>query len=472
MVVGEFVEHRDLIVIGGGPGGYHAAIRAAQLGLQVTLIEKAQLGGVCLNVGCIPSKIVAHAAKEYASISDLQSLGISTGKPTFDYAKLLDYQAQTIRQLRKGVASLCAENKIEILEGEANFTAENRIGVEQGHQFDVYEFNHAIIATGSTMVQPAFLSEQSDRVLMADSVYKLNGMPKALIIYGSDYIALEVACSFSNLGAEVTMILDNGKTDFQFDSSINRELKRILKKQKISVKRGYVLNEMVSSAAHVDVYITKNGKEEMLTGDYIYIKTEKEANINHLGLQRFGVKTTSDGFIETDKQMKTSLPHLFAVGDATTGELTAVKAMKQGKVAAETAAGKKSEADLTFVPAVVHSVPPIATVGLTEQEAIKQGYQVKISQFSYNGNSMAMITNAKDGLAKIVKDAETDLLLGFHVVGASAVELISSGTIALEMAGRDEDVTFPLYPHPSFNETMLEAVEGLTGKATHIPPVK
>ncbi|MBP2259107.1 dihydrolipoyl dehydrogenase [Virgibacillus alimentarius] len=471
MVVGEIAESRDLVIIGGGPGGYNAAIRAAQLGLDVTIIEKGKMGGVCLNEGCIPSKVFAHAAKEYASVPNLSILGINIGEPTFDFHELMKYKDRTVAQLRKGVEALCAANKIEIIEGQATFTAENKIGVENGHQFDVYEFNHAIIATGSATIKPDFLPKQSDRVLFSDVIYNLDEMPQDLIVYGSNYISLEVAFSYHNLGANVTMILDE-TDDFSFDTSINRELKRILKKQKIKVHRGFKVEEVHASEDDVEVRLAKDGKEETLKGTHIYVATQHKADIAELGLERFGLKMTEDGLVETDAQMRTSLDKLFAVGDITEGTPSAVKAIKEGKVAAETIAGLNSEVDLTFLPTIVHSIPKIASVGLTEEEAVEAGCKVKTSQFANSGNSYAMITNEKSGITKIIKDEETDLLLGFHAIGAGAVELISTAVTALEMVGRDEDLNFPLYPHPSFNETILEAVEGLEEKAIHMPPPK
>ncbi|MFA1820387.1 dihydrolipoyl dehydrogenase [Virgibacillus oceani] len=470
MVVGEFAEKRDLVIIGGGPGGYNAAIRAAQLGLGVTLIEKKQLGGVCLNEGCIPSKVFAHAAKKYATVPHLSSLGISTGEINFDYSRLLKYKDKTVNRLRKGVETLCAANKIEIIHGKANFTAENRVGVESGHQFDTYEFNHAIIAAGSSPIKTDFLTDNSGRILSSEEIYNLKEMPKELLVYGSDYIALEIAFSYRSLGSDVSLILD-GKDDFSFDHSINRELKRMLKKQNINIHRGFHLDTISTEKNEAKVHLFKDGKEKTITGSHAYLTTRQYAGAASLGIDRFGIATTESGFIETNRQMRTSIHNVFAVGDITAGNSIAVKAIKQGKIAAETIAGMNSEADLTFLPTIVHTNPPIAAVGLTEHEAIDAGYSVKASSFSYTGNSYATVTNEKSGITKIIKDEETDLLLGFHTIGAGAIELISTAVTSLEMVGRDEDLLFPLYPHPSFNETILEAVEGLTEQAIHVAPV-
>ncbi|WP_188456932.1 dihydrolipoyl dehydrogenase family protein [Virgibacillus oceani] len=470
MVVGEFAEQRELVIIGGGPGGYNAAIRAAQLGIQVTLIEKAELGGMCLNKGCIPSKVFTNTAGQLSKIPNLASFGISVGEPNFDYNQLKKYKEKCITQLKKGVKALCGANQIEIVHGKANFIAANRIGVEDGHRFDVYEFQHAIIATGSMPVLPENIPAD-DRILLADAVYQVDKLPEELIICGSDYIALEAALSFHHMGAAVSIVL-NDKEDFPFDTAINRELNRILKKKKINVYRGYDLDEITCTVDGVEIKIIKSENSILLSASHLYMETNYKPTVDLLGIDRLGIDVTVDGFVKTDKEMRTSIGSIFAVGDVTEGTPSALKAIKQGKVAAEIISGINSEADITFLPTVVHSIPPITKVGLTEDEACKLGYNVTTSQFSYSGNSYATITNDKSGVTKIVMDADTNLLLGFHAIGAGAVELISSGVTALEMVGRDEDMRFPFYPHPSYNETILEAVEGLTDSAIHMKPAK
>lgn len=469
MVVGEMVEQRDLIIIGGGPGGYQAAIRAAQLGLNVTLIEKDQLGGVCLNRGCIPSKVFAQVAKKYSETKQLKTFGISTGEATFSITKLADYQDQVINNLQKGVQSLCQANKIEVISGAANFIAKNRIGVEQGHQFDLYEFTHAIIATGSKVVLPEKIAADHKRIFHSQNIYHIEEVPEHLIVYGNDYIALEVAFSFKKLGAKVTMLL-NGP-DFPFDQSINRELRRVMKRERIKLIRQAELGEVKATDESVEMTIMVGDEQSKLNGSHLFLSGYEQPNIASLGLDRIGVETDLNGMIKTDKTMKTSIDHIFAVGDVTTGPALAVKAIKQGKVAAEIIAGLNNEVDLTFIPTVVHSSPPIATVGLTEEAAKEAGYDVITSQFSLSGNGFAMITNEKAGIVKVIKEAETDVLLGFHMIGDRAIELISTGITSLEMAAKEEDLKFPLYPHPSYNETILEAIENLSGKAIHMAPV-
>lgn len=472
MVVGEFAEKRDVVIIGGGPGGYNAAIRACQLGRSVTLIEKASLGGVCLNQGCVPSKIFSHAAKQLAQIPAMSNMGIVTGEPRVDYEALLAYKDKTVKQLRGGVESLCKANKIEVIEGEANFTAENKIGVVNGHQFDVYEFEYAIIATGSMSIVPdEITATRHERILLPETVYQLSEKPDSLIVYGGDYISLEVAFSFKKLGSDVTIVLDE-QEDFPFDASINKELKRILKKEKIKVYRGYKLDQVEPTDKEITTNLLKDGETEKLSASHLFLSATRQATIQDLGAERIGIKLADNGSIQTDRTMKTSIANIFAVGDVTDGPASAVGAIKQGKVAAETIGGMKSEVDLTFIPTVVHSIPPIATVGLTEKEAADQGYSIKVSQSSLSGNSYAMILGEKSGIVTVIKDRETDLLVGFHMIGAGAIELISTGVTALEMVAREEDLRFPSYPHPSMNEGFMEALDGLSNMAIHTPPRK
>ncbi|SDQ22302.1 dihydrolipoyl dehydrogenase family protein [Virgibacillus salinus] len=465
MVVGEFAEKRDLIIIGGGPGGYQAAIRAAQLGKSVTLIEKGLLGGVCLNRGCIPSKVFTHAAKKMDSLSVMDNMGIKTTDPMIDFVQLRNYKNQVVDRLRSGVEGLMEANKIEVICGEANFTAENKIGVANGHQFDVYEFSQAIVATGS---MPDWDDRDHERVLLPETVYQIDEIPESLVVYGSDYIALEVAFSFNKLGCNVKLY--HHDTEFPFNETINRELSRILKKTKIKVNSGHKLDFVEPASNEVEIQFSKEDKVEKETASHIYISTKQKPNINNMGVERIGITLKENGFIKTDYTTQTTLANVFAVGDVSGGPFSAVKAIKEGKVAAETIAGMKSEVDLTLTPTVVHSIPPIAAVGLTELEARNAGHSVITSNFSISGNSYAMISGEKEGIVTIVKDAETDLLLGIHMIGSGAVELISTGVTALEMVAREEDLKFPSYPHPSINEGLLEAIEGLTDMAIHVPP--
>lgn len=472
MVVGEISQQRNLIIIGGGPGGYSAAIRGAQLGLSVTLIEQADLGGVCLNKGCIPSKVFTHAATKRSETTHLQDLGIGSGDDTFNIKKLLTYKDKVIDGLRAGVESLCKDNKIEVISGKATFLGVDRIGVEKGHQFDIFEFEQVIIATGSSPMMPSGLKEKGKRTLLSHEIFGLEEIPQHLIVKGQDYVALEVASSFAALGAKVSILLDD-IPNVAFDESITKELNRLFKRRKMSVYKDVQListNEMDSEIAVT--FQTKKNVEETIHGSHLFVSGSRRPNVESLGLSRIGIAQTDEGYIKIDENMKSSILSIYAIGDVTEGPLLAIKAIKQGKAAIEAIAGQKPEVDLTFLPIVAHTIPPAVSVGLTEQNARDFGLDVRVSQFPLGGNGYASITGKKDGFIKVISDATTEIISGIHMIGEGAIEMSGSFVQLLEMAAKEEDVKFPLYAHPGFNEGLLEAVEGVIGQAIHLPPAR
>lgn len=470
MVVGEITEEKDVVIIGGGPGGYHAAIRAAALGRQVTLIEREDLGGTCLNKGCIPSKVFTHFAQEFKKMEHLKEMGMEFGEVEANLSSLQHYKNKKITQLRMGVESLCKANKVEVVKGSASFLSESRIGVENGHEFSLFNFKEAIVATGGDFHYPDGVLFNSGCVLKEREIFNLEEIPEELIVYGADYISLEISSVFSLLGSRVTLVLND---ELLFDSAITKELFRQLKKQKINVIKKSQLRTAKERDGHVIVELEKdNGETVSIEGSHFVISGQVKPNLTDLGLDRLRIEVTENGYIRADREGRTSIPHIWAIGDVTEGPSLAVKAIKQGKVAAEAMAGLKVEVDMQFVPTVVQMSPPIACAGLSEEEAREEGYSVTVSENPVRGNGYAQLTDEKDGFVKVVSDSETDVILGVHIMGTGAVELITSGVLGLEMAARDEDFRFPLYPHPSMNESVLEAMEGLKGDAVHMPPRK
>ncbi|MFJ8063720.1 dihydrolipoyl dehydrogenase family protein [Psychrobacillus sp. NPDC096426] len=467
MVVGEISQERNLIIIGGGPGGYSAAIRAAQLGLSVTIIEQAQMGGVCLNEGCIPSKIFTHAATKRSENAHLQDLGIGNADNLFDIKKLSNYMSKVIHQLRTGVESLCKSNKIEIINGKATFLAIDKIGVENGHQFDIFEFEQVIIATGSSTILPPTIKEKGERILFPHELYKLDQLPDHIIIRGQDYIDLEVASSFAALGTQVSMVVDY-EAGFPFDETINKELSRLFKKRKIKVYKEMELISVNETKDGITIsFLTDKNVEETISGSHLFVSGTRKPNLDSLGIKRFGIAQTDEGFIKIDGNMQSSIPSIYAIGDVTEGPMLAVKAIKQGKAAAASIAGEQSEVDLTFMPVVAHTIPPAVSVGLTEQSARNYGLAIRVSQFALGANGYATITGKKDGLIKVISDSTTEIIHGIHMIGEGAIEMSGSFIQLLEMAAKEEDIKFPHYAHPAFNEALLEAVEGLIGQSIH-----
>ncbi|MGM0835165.1 MAG: dihydrolipoyl dehydrogenase family protein [Bacillota bacterium] len=468
MVVGELTQERDLVIIGAGPGGYHAAIRAAQLGLQVTLIEKGEMGGLCLNEGCIPSKVHTAAAQNLHRLSGMKSMGIQTNDATFDMATLQEYKNATIKQLKQGIEALCKANKIEVLKGEAMFLSHDKIGVENGHQYDTYSFKHAIIAAGR---EKRPLLDIEGNYLTITTLWKLDEVPASLLLYGNDDFTVEAAMCFRKLGSKVTMIFPENEKDFTFDDSINKEFMRQFKKQKIKLIKDVKIKSTNYFDNSWEMEIQDaDGKKQTLMSTHLYIASQPGGSLDGLGVSRAGILLHDSGAVKVNHACQTTVDHIYAIGDITEGPTLAVKAIKQAKVAAESIAGFQSEVDLTFVPRVLHTIPPIATVGYTEEQAKDAGYEISIGESAFRTNGYAAILGQKDGLIKTISEAGTELILGVHMIGEGAIELISSGVVALEMVGREEDLLFPLFPHPSLNENFLESLEDLSNKAIHKPP--
>jgi len=395
MVVGEISQQRNLVIIGGGPGGYTAAIRGAQLGLSVTLIEQNNMGGVCLNKGCIPSKVFTHAAGKRSETDHLREIGIGEGDETFNFIKLQSYKKKVIDGLRAGVESLCRENKIEIIRGKATFISIDRIGVENGHQFDIFEFKQAIIATGSSHVLPSILKETGKRILLSDEIFELEEVPDHLIVLGHDTITLEVASSYAAFGAKVSILLSEN-TSLPFDESINKELMRLCKKRKMNVVKDVDVVTVHELDNEIAITFQKHkGVHETIQGSHLFVSEGRKPNVEPLGISRFGIEMTEDGFVKVDGNMQSSIPSIYAIGDVTEGPLLAIKAIKQAKAAAEAIAGGKPEVDLTFLPIAAHTIPPVAAVGLTEQQARDFEIDIRVSQFALGGNGYATINGKK-----------------------------------------------------------------------------
>ncbi|TDL35261.1 FAD-dependent oxidoreductase [Jeotgalibacillus sp. S-D1] len=471
MVVGEIAEERDVVIIGGGPGGYHAAIRAAQMGKQVTIIEKTSLGGICLAKGCIPSKMFAAAAKKLDDLKRYDRFGINVEDFRFDLKRLHTHVNETITRLGAGVEGLIQANNIELIKGSAYFLSEDRIGVENDHSFTVYRFNSAVIATGSSheMIEEA----DNKQIFTSESIYSIEEVPEHLVICGSDYLALETAFTFQQFGSKVSLILDNAGKEFDFDSSVNKEIKRLLKKRKIQLIAGKMI-QSIQSEDFLTIHLTEeNGaKTKALEATHFVLSARQIPNTASLGINRLKMNMGEEGHIVIDRACRTSIKNIYAVGDVTEGQALAVKAIKQGKTAAEEIAGIPSEADFTFLPTVVHMNPPLSFAGLTEEAARNEFNNVQTAIFPMGGNGFAEITGEREGFIKVIMDGDSELIVGIHIVGQGAVEMASASTLALEMVARAEDLSFLHYPHPSLNEGLLEAVEALTGRAVHLAPKK
>lgn len=456
----------DVIVIGTGPGGYHAAIRAAQLGQKVLAVEAEFVGGVCLNIGCIPTKALLHAAEELEGTKHGSAFGLEAKDVKLDLKKLGGWRDGIVKRLTGGVGQLFKGNKIDLKTGFAKFVAKDTIEVG-GEKIQGKTF---IIATGSEPnTLPGFEVDQKDIIDSTGALRVEDKFPKRLLCIGGGAIGLEFAQVYQRMGAEVTVIEFMGQILPAADPETAGLLAKILTKQGLTIRTNTkgVKQEKKKDGIHVTLEDVKTGKQETLVVDKILVATGRRPRGKSLGLEAIGVKVDERGYVPTNEKMETAVPGIYAIGDVTKAPLLAHKAMKEGLIAAENAAGGNAVMDYQ-VPNVVYTSPEWAAVGMTEEEATKAGYKVKVGKFPLSASGRAMTLEATEGLIKLVGDAETDLLLGGHIVGPNASDLVAELGLALEMGATVTDVGLTVHAHPTLSEGIMEAAENLHKQAIHI----
>jgi len=471
MVVGEVAIETDVVVIGGGPGGYAAAIRLGQLGMSVVLIEKDQLGGVCLNRGCIPSKALIHTAEQYHGLTHFNKMGIRLpqGEAVIDLGTWQEWKEGITSGLKQGIAHLCKENGVTVVKGHTAFLSDDRIGVETGGDFETYKFQEAIIATGSRPFIPSFLEIDGEYILDSTSALQLVQVPEKLAIIGGGYIGVELGMAYAKMGSQVTIIEMADRLLPQVESHLVREVTRNAKKLGITLKTSTRVEHARIEEGQVFLHLTSEQQEvDIVQSDKVLVTVGRVPNTGEIGLNRAGIMTDDRGYIAVDSKCRTNVSHIYAIGDVTPGPALAHRASKQGIVAAEVIGGLPSAIDSPHVPYVIFSDPQIAGVGYTREEAQKRGHQVKIGTFPFRANGRALATNEAEGFAEVIVDEQTHVLLGLHVVGQDASNLIGEGVFALEMAARVEDIALTMHPHPTLTEVWLEAAEAALGHAIHI----
>ena len=460
------VSNYDVIVIGTGPGGYHAAIRAAQLGKRVLAVEAEYVGGVCLNVGCIPTKALLHAAEELEGIKHGSAFGLEVKDARMDLKKLGGWRDGIVKKLTGGVSQLLKGNKVELKTGFARFVDKNTIEVG-GERIQGQTF---IVATGSEPnTLPGFEVDQKDIVDSTGALRIEDKFPKRMLCIGGGAIGLEFAQVYKRLGAEVTVIEFMGQILPAADPETAGLLAKILTKQGIAIRTNTkgVKVERKKDGLHVTLEDVKSGQQDTLVVDKILVATGRRPRGKGLGLEAIGVKVDERGYVPTNEKMETNVPGIYAIGDVTRPPLLAHKAMKEGLIAAENAAGGNAVMDYQ-IPNVVYTSPEWAAVGMTEEEAAKAGYKVKVGKFPLAASGRAMTLDATEGLIKLIGDTETDLLLGGHIVGPSASDMIAEIALALEMGATVTDVALTVHAHPTLSEGIMEAAEHLHRQAIHI----
>lgn len=467
MVVGDFPVEVDTLVVGAGPGGYVAAIRAAQLGQKVTIVDKGALGGVCLNVGCIPSKALITAGQKAAEAQGIEELGIKAEKVSVDFSKVQEWKDSVVNKLTSGVEGLLKGNKVDIVSGEAYFVDKNTAKVMDEKNSQTYKFNNCIIATGSTPIEiPSF--KFSDRVLDSTGALSLKEIPKKLVVIGGGYVGTELGTAFANFGTEVTFL--EGAKDILggFEKQMTQVVKKRLKKKGVTIVTEAVAKGVEETKDGVKVSYEAKGKEETLEADYVLVTVGRKPNTEDIGLEQVGIELDERGRVKTDKQCRTSVDNIYAIGDITAGPPLAHKASYEGKIAAEVISGEKSEVDYIGVPAVAFTEPELATVGLSEQEAKDKGFNVKVGKFPFAANGRALALNEADGFLKLITRKEDGLVLGGQIAGPNASDMISEIGLAVESGMTAEDIALTIHAHPTLGEITMEAAEVGLGKPVHM----
>ncbi|WP_440895174.1 dihydrolipoyl dehydrogenase [Amphibacillus sp. Q70] len=467
MVVGDFPIELDTLVVGAGPGGYVAAIRAAQTGQKVTIVDKGALGGVCLNVGCIPSKALIEAGNHYNDAKHSDEMGITAENVTVDFAKVQEWKAGIVNKLTSGVEGLLKGNKVDIISGEVYFVDKNTVRVMDEKSSQTYIFKDCIVATGSTPIEiPSF--KYSERILDSTGALALKEIPKKLIVIGGGYIGTELGAAYADFGTEVTILEGLDEILGGFEKDMTSIVKRHLKKKNAKI----VTNAMAKSSELTDngvkVTYEAKGKEETIEADYVLVTVGRYPNTSEIGLEEIGIEMDDRGLVKIDKQCRTSVDNIFAIGDIVAGPPLAHKASYEGKIAAEAIAGEKSEIDYNGIPAVVFADPELASVGYTEKEAKEAGYDVKASKFPFGANGRALSLGSKDGFVRLVTRKEDGLLLGGQVAGTNASDIISEIGLAIEAGMSAEDLALTIHAHPTLGEIVMEASEVAVGRPIHI----
>ncbi len=469
MVVGSVAKGCQVVVIGAGPGGYLAAIRLAQLKKDVILVESSpSLGGVCLNEGCIPSKALIHAADMIESAKTAGAMGLAINFQGVDMQKLSAWKDAIVKKLTGGVKMLATSNGAEVVHGKARFLSDRKIEVQGESGAQVIEFEQAVIATGSLPFFPPGMEPDGEHVIGAKEALSLKEVPKRLAVIGGGYIGLELGTVFAKLGSAVELVEFLPKLLSQHDPEVGEALTRRITSLGVKLHLGAKAMKIERGPVTRVTLQDQEGKERVLEADKVLISIGRLPATRELGLKEAGVQADAKGFIKVDSRMETSAPGIFAVGDVVGGPLLAHKAYREAKVAAEVIAKKPSAFDNVVIPAVIYTDPEIAWAGLSETEAKQQGYEVVTGTFPFKASGRAMTLNAPEGFVKTVADAKTKRILGVHIVGAEASEMISEAALAIEMGAFLDDLAQTIHPHPTMSEGLLESVDAALGEAIHV----
>lgn len=460
----------DVVVIGAGPAGYVAAIRLAQLGFKTACIEKRlELGGTCLNVGCIPSKALLHSTELLYKVKmEGKKLGLESDKISAHFPRMMERKKEVVSSLNEGVKALFKKNKVTLFTGAASFVSDHVLSVSQGPTAEEIVAKKIVIATGSMPVSLPFLPFDERRIVSSTGALSLDKVPNKLIVVGAGVIGVELGSVYARLGSEVTFVEFLDRVCPTMDEGISKALHESLVKQGMK----FHLSSKVVSAQMTDKLISLkiakvDGETFVQEGDVILVAIGRKPFTEGLSLSRVGVELTPKGLIPIDANFRTKVAHIYAIGDCVDGPMLAHKASEEGVAVAEIIAGQKPSVDYVLIPNVVYTYPEVASVGLTESEAKSLGLKASVGTYAFKANSRAKCTLEEGGFVKVVADAVSDRILGVHILGAHASELISSALVAMEKRMTVEEVAHGCFPHPTLSEAIKEACLSIHKKAIH-----
>ncbi|MGC9397701.1 MAG: dihydrolipoyl dehydrogenase [Anaerolineae bacterium] len=471
MVMGEFTQETELVVIGGGPGGYAAAFRAADLGFDVTLVDKeAQLGGVCLKRGCIPSKALLHISELLYDARHAEALGMRFDEPEIDLDGVRAFKEDVVNRLTGGLRQLAKQRGVQVLQAQAEFESSTTLRLHGG-EISHLKFGHAIVASGSSPIALPNVPF-GGRIMSSREALQLADVPERLLVVGGGYVGLELGSVYAALGSQVIVVEKLARLIATADEDLARPLIRRIEETFAAVYTNTAVAALEPGEDDVLVRLEGNINEDEAEQrfDRVLIAVGRRPNSANLGLENTEVKVDKRGFIQVDNRQRTADPHIFAIGDVVGGMLLAHKAMREGKVAAEVIAGEPAAFDARAIPAVVYTDPQLAWAGLTENEARQQQRPIKVARFPWRASGRALTMDAPEGLTKIIVDPETETVLGFGIVGRNAGEMIAEGVLAVEMGAVAEDLALTIHAHPTLSETEGEVAELFLGQATHVLP--
>ncbi len=462
----------DVTVIGSGPGGYVAAIRCAQLGMKTALIEKYNtLGGTCLNVGCIPSKALLDSSHHYESaVKHFAEHGIEVpGEVKVNLEQMIARKQAVVDQTTGGIDFLMKKNKIEVFNGLGSFVDANRIKIEKEGDSEEIESKNVIIATGSKPASLPFITLDKERIITSTEALKLKEIPKHMIVIGGGVIGLELGQVYKRLGAEVTVVEYMDRIIPTMDASLSKELAKVLKKQKFKILTSHQVEavERKGDTIHVKAK-NKKGEPVEIEGDYCLVSVGRKAYTEGLNLEAAGVKANDRGQIEVNDHLQTNVSNIYAIGDVVRGAMLAHKAEEEGTMAAEIIAGQKPHIDYNLIPGVVYTWPEVASVGKTEEELKEAGVEYKMGSFPMRALGRSRASMDIDGLIKVLADSKTDEILGVHMIGARAADMIAEAVVAMEFRASSEDVARMSHAHPTFTEAIKEACLAVDDRALHV----